>query len=114
MPNTPALKTSAFRISNLESNRLTRHSTLDTRHSHEAARSFEKVLVKQFVDVLTEQMFKSNLAGDQGPGWMKAYGDTQRQVLSDVLTDHLVDNGTFRLSELVLQQWRRAGMIEQE
>ena len=75
---------------------------------------FEKVLVQQFVNVMTEQMFKSNLSGDEGPGWMKAYGDTQRQVISDVLTDHLVESNTFNLSSLVMQHWQRQGLIEGE
>ncbi|CAN0576280.1 unnamed protein product [Laminaria digitata] len=38
---------------------------------------------------------------------MKAYGDTQRRVMTEVLTDHLVDNGTFNISSLVLEQWQR-------
>ena len=90
-------------------------STLNTRHSaldnpstpEEAANKFEKILVEQFVNVMTEQLFKSNLSGEDGPGWMKAYGDTQRKVLTEVLSDHLVDNGTFNISETVLQQWKR-------
>ena len=73
----------------------------------EAAKTFEKVLVEQFVNVMTEQLFKSNLSGDEGPGWMKAYGDTQRRVMTEVLTDHLVDNNTFNISSLVLEQWQK-------
>ncbi len=72
----------------------------------EAAKTFEKVLVEQFVNVMTEQLFKSNLSGENGPGWMKAYGDTQRRVMTEVLSEHLVDNGTFNISELVLKQWQ--------
>ena len=89
----------------------TRHPTLDTR---KAAKSFEKVLVQQFVNVMTEQMFKSNLSGEDGPGWMKAYGDKQRQVLSDVLTEHLVESGTFDISSTLLQHWQRKGLIATE
>ena len=72
----------------------------------EAAKTFEKVLVEQFVNVMTEQLFKSNLSGENGPGWMKAYGDTQRRVMTEVLSDHLVENGTFNISETVLKQWQ--------
>jgi len=77
----------------------------------EAAKTFEKVLVQEFVNVMTEQMFESNLAGEDGPGWMKSYSDTQRQVLTDVLTDHLVENGTFNISDLVLKQWQDKGYL---
>lgn len=72
----------------------------------EAAKTFEKVLVEQFVSVMTDQLFKSNLSGDEGPGWMKAYGDSQRKTLTEVLSKHLVDNGTFNISDAVLQQMK--------
>ena len=80
----------------------------------EAAKTFEKVLVEQFVNVMTEQLFKNNLSGEDGPGWMKSYGDTQRRVLSEVLSDHLVESGTFNISETVLSQWKRNAMINDE
>lgn len=73
----------------------------------EAAKTFEKVLVEQFVTVMTDQMFKSNLSGEDGPGWMKAYGDTQRKMLTEILSDHLVENGTFNISDTLLEQWQR-------
>ncbi len=84
-----------------------RQSTPQPQTPEEAAKTFEKVLVEQFVNVMTEQLFKSNLAGEDGPGWMKAYGDTQRRVMTEVLSEHLVDNGTFNISSLVLEQWQR-------
>ncbi len=87
----------------------TEHRTQNT--PEEAAKSFEKVLVQQFVNVMTEQMFKSNLSGEDGPAWMKSQNDTQRQVLTDVLTDHLVDNGTFNISDIMLTQWQNKGFI---
>ncbi|MFK7849138.1 MAG: hypothetical protein AB8G77_27875 [Rhodothermales bacterium] len=95
-------QTSVNRQSRLDPNDKPRIDTPE-----EAAKTFEKVLVEQFVNVMTEQLFKSNLAGEDGPGWMKAYGDTQRRVMTEVLTDHLVDNGTFNISSLVLEQWQR-------
>ena len=94
----------------------TRHTTGNTRIDtpEEAAKTFEKVLVEQFVNVMTEQLFKSNLSGENGPGWMKAQGDTQRRVLTEILSDHLVENGTFNISDIVLQQWQRSEMVGDE
>ncbi len=77
----------------------------------DAARAFEEVLVEQFVSTMTDQLFKTSLSGDEGPGWMKAYGDTQRSMLTDILTDHLVDQKTFGLSQLLLDKWAQNGQI---
>ncbi|MEZ4702864.1 MAG: peptidoglycan hydrolase [Rhodothermales bacterium] len=73
----------------------------------EAAKAFEQVLVQQFVKTLTDPLFKTGLSGDEAPGWMKAYGDTQRSMLTDILTEHLVEQKTFGLSDLLLTQWQR-------
>ncbi|MDZ4700594.1 MAG: peptidoglycan hydrolase [Rhodothermales bacterium] len=78
----------------------------------EAAKAFEHVLVQQFVKTLTDPLFKTSLSGDEGPGWMKAYGDTQRSMLTDVLTGHLVDEKTFGLADLLLSQWQRQAGAE--
>ncbi|GIV61752.1 MAG: hypothetical protein KatS3mg044_0618 [Rhodothermaceae bacterium] len=75
----------------------------------EAAKQFEEVLVRQFVKTLTDGLFKTGLAGEGGPGWMSSYQQTQRDVLTDVLTKHLVDQGTLRLSDLLTRQWSRTG-----
>ena len=88
------------------------NNRIDVNNPEEAAKSFEKVLVQEFVNVMTEQMFKSNLSGEDGPGWMKAHSDNQRQILSDILTDHLVESGTFDISSIVLKQWQQRGLIE--
>lgn len=90
------------------------YSTLDTRNSkletpEEAAKTFEKILVQQFVGVMTEQLFDSQLSGEDGPGWMKAYGDTQRRILTEVLSDHLVESGTFNVSDTLIEQWKHFG-----
>ena len=82
------------------------------KNAEEAAKHFEKVLVQQFVQVMTEQMFKSNLAGEDGPGWMKSYGNKQQETLTDILSEHLVEKGTFNISEDILKQWTAKGMIE--
>lgn len=70
-----------------------------------AAREFERVLVKQFVQVMTKDLFKS--IDDGAMSSVEAYGDIQRDTLADVLTDHLVDSGTFNLQDLLLRQWAR-------
>ena len=43
-------------------------------------------------------MFESNLAGEDGPGWMKSYGNQQKETLTEILSDHLVEKGTFDIS----------------
>ena len=91
-----------------------RHSPLqqDTPHiknPEEAAKQFEKVLVQQFVQVMTEQMFNSNLGGEDGPGWMKSFGNQQRDTLTNILSEHLVEKGTFDISSTILKQWADKG-----
>ena len=72
----------------------------------EAARQFEEVLVRQFVETMTDGLFDSKIDGEDAPGWMGAYGDMQKDTLSDVLTKHLVDSGSLRLRDLLLRQWQ--------
>ena len=84
------------------------HQHIDT--PDEVAKQFEKILVEQFVRVMTEDMFSSNLSGENGPEWMKSYGDQQRDILSQVLTDHLVEQNTFNISSLIMKQWQTKGM----
>ena len=73
----------------------------------EAAKQFEAILVRQFVTVMTDGLFKASLSGDEGPGWMKSQQDAQRDIMTDVLTDHLVESGVLRISDLLLRQWQR-------
>ena len=77
----------------------------------EAAKQFEQVLVKQFVDKMTDGLFKTSLSGEDGPGWVGAYGDMQQDALSENLAQHLVQSGTLRISELLLRQWKQAGRL---
>lgn len=77
--------------------------------AEEAAKQFEKILVQQFVQVMTEKMFESNLAGEDGPGWMKSYGNQQKETLTDILSEHLVEKGTFNISSTILKQWSDKG-----
>ncbi|WP_412069088.1 hypothetical protein [Rubrivirga sp. IMCC43871] len=78
----------------------------DAKSPDEAARQFESVLVRQFVEVMTKDLFQS----DQ-EGMMTGQADLQRDTLTDTLTDHLVDAGTFGIAELLTAQWERTGRI---
>jgi peptidoglycan hydrolase FlgJ len=71
----------------------------------ETARQFEEVLVREFVKVMTKDLFKSTLQGEGGPAWVESYSDTQRDVMTDALTKHLVEQGQFGISELLLRKW---------
>ncbi len=63
--------------------------------------------MRQFVKVMTDGLFKASRSGDDGPGWMKGQQDTQRDIMTDVLTEHLVESGALRISDLLLRQWKR-------
>ena len=69
---------------------------------------FADPTARQAGDVLTsapcDHLFKSQLSGSEGAGWIKGQADTQR----DVLTKHLVDSGALRLSDLLLRQGKRS------
>lgn len=71
----------------------------------EAARQFEAILVRQFVATMTDNLFTASLTGEEGPGWMKGQQDTQRDVLTDVLTQHLVASGTLRIADMLVRRW---------
>lgn len=71
-----------------------------------AARQFESVLVRQFVEVMTKDLFKA-----QDEGMMTGQSDLQRDTLTDTLTDHLVDAGTFGIADLLTAQWERQGRV---
>ena len=80
----------------------------------EAAAQFEEILARQFVQEMTKGLFESTLSGDDGPGWMKGYASQQTDVLTDVLTKHLVDSGTLNLRNHLLRQWQQKGQLPQE
>jgi len=75
----------------------------------EAARQFESVLVRQFVEVMTKDLFQG---GEEG--MLTGQADLQRDTLTDTLTEHLVDNGTFGIADLLMAQWERAGRVPAE
>ncbi len=71
----------------------------------EAAEQFEKVLIRHFVEVMTDDLFKASFSGKEGPQWMDSQRDTQRDVLTDVLVEHLGKADVLDFSELLLQKW---------
>ncbi len=73
------------------------------RNEAEAAEQFEAVLVRQFVQAMTKDLFKESLSGEGGVA--SGHTDTQRDVLTDALTEHLVGSGALSLSDLLLRQW---------
>ncbi|MEM6645133.1 MAG: peptidoglycan hydrolase [Bacteroidota bacterium] len=75
----------------------------------EAAAQFEEVLVKQFVQTMTKDLFKNSLSGENGPGWIESQSEMQSDVLADILTQRLVEDGTFNMRELLLKQWKQQG-----
>lgn len=77
----------------------------------EAAREFERILVRQLVRSMTDSLFKESLGGEGSPQWLEGYADAQREVLNDALARHLIDSGTLRLSDLMMRQWG-AGQID--
>ncbi len=74
-----------------------------------AARQFEEVLVKQFVQTMTKDLFKP--MGDTGASHLAAQADNQRDTLNDVLTRHLVDAGSFGVARMLERQWEQQGRI---
>ncbi|HET6569083.1 MAG TPA: peptidoglycan hydrolase [Rhodothermales bacterium] len=71
----------------------------------EAAKQFEELLVREFVKVMTKDLFKTNLSGEEGPSWMGSYSDMQRDVMTNTLTKHLVDQNDLGLADLLARRW---------
>lgn len=84
------------------------------RTPEEAAQQFEEILLRQFVHTMTRNLFRSSLDGEEAPGWMESYRDTQRDVLADILARHLAAQDRLGIAELLLRQWQRAGFIDAE
>ena len=64
----------------------------------EAAQKFEEVLVRQFTKVMTDDMFSGSLAGDGGGKWMESQRDRQRDWMTDLITEQLVEANTLGIS----------------
>ena len=77
----------------------------------EAARQFEAILVQQFVATMTDGLFEQTLAGEGAPGWMDSQNDTQRDTLTQILADHLTENGNLGIADRLMRQWRQAGQL---
>jgi flagellar protein FlgJ len=76
------------------------------RTPEEAARQFEEVLVRQLVQTMTKDLFQDQLSGEDGPGWMESHAQAQRDVLTDVLAQHLVEHDTLGIRNLLLRHWQ--------
>lgn len=85
----------------------------DPKTAQEAAKEFEKILVRQLVETMTKDLFKESIAGEGGPNWMEGQRDTQRGVMTDVLTEHLVDSGAFKIGDLLTRQWAREHLMKE-
>lgn len=70
----------------------------------EAAEQFETILVRQFVDAMTKDLFKSSLGGD---GLPEAQADAQREAMVNALTDELVESGSMLFRDILLRQWQQ-------
>jgi hypothetical protein len=75
----------------------------------EAARKFEKVLVRQFTKVMTEDMFTNSLAGKGGGNWMESQRDRQREHMTDMITEQLVESNSLGFKEKLMQKWKTTG-----
>lgn len=72
----------------------------------EAADAFEKQFVEQLVSKLTSKMFEGGLLGDDGPSWMGQQRSTQRDMLTEMLADRLVESGSIDISGQLEQRWK--------
>jgi len=75
----------------------------------DAAKEFEHVFVRQFVDVMTKDMFSSSLEGGNGHNWMSTQRDRQRDMMTDMITDQIVEAGNLGISETLLRRWKGEG-----
>lgn len=71
----------------------------------EAADQFEKVLVRQFVKVMTEDMFSGSHAGEGGGKWMESQRDRQRDLMTDMITDRITEANTLEVSKTLERKW---------
>ena len=81
----------------------------DAQSPEEAARQFESVLVRQFVEVMTKDLFQG---GEDG--MLTGQADLQRDTLTDTLAEHLVESGTFGIADLLMKQWAQQGRVPSE
>lgn len=73
-----------------------------------AAEEFERLLVRNFVDEMTDGLFENSLAGDDGPSWMESQRSSHRDVMNDVLSSHLVESDSLSIADRLIEQWEHA------
>ena len=95
------LKTMSDRATNIASN----VPSADKRE--EMAHEFETIMVKQFVSLMTKEMFKSTLDENGALGSAGGQASMQTDALNDVLTKQFVDNGTFNFAEMMIKRWNQ-------
>lgn len=72
----------------------------------EAAQRFEEVLVRQFVKVMTKDMFSSSLTGREGgAGWMQSQRDRQRKMMTDMIAEQVAEGGDLAISKKLMREW---------
>lgn len=71
----------------------------------EAAEKFEQALVRQFVKVMTKDMFSSSHAGQGGGNWMESQRGRQRDLMTDMIADRLAKADTLEVSEKLAKEW---------
>lgn len=95
-------------VSSLSAQALSASTPRDkARTPEEAAEQFEAVLVRQFVEAMTDGLFDNEASGA-----MRAQVDAQRDAMTTALTDELVESGALRFRDLLLRQWGEPGASE--
>ena len=84
----------------------------DIEKPQEAAEQFEKLLLKQMVSVMTEDLMQSPLSGESGPGWMNTQRSHHQSAFSDMLANELAKSSSFNLSEVLMRRWEEGGLID--
>lgn len=71
----------------------------------EAAEQFEHALVRQFVQVMTKDLFSQSHAGQGGGNWMESQRGRQRDLMTDMIADRLADAETLDVAETLIRKW---------
>lgn len=88
--------------------------TRQIQNPEEAAKQFEKILLKQFVREMTGNLMQSPLSGEDGPGWMETQRSHQQDAFGDMLAEELAESESFNISKLLIEQWREGGLIDEK
>ncbi len=71
----------------------------------EAAEQFEHALVRQFVQVMTKDLFSQSHAGQGGGNWMESQRGRQRDLMTDMIANRLADAETLDVAETLIRKW---------